>query len=163
MVAVVYGASTTYRQSQATLLDYWFCLLVGLVFAGGGTVVVLSALAAIADRTNPSYDHFGAAFGLALGLLWTALGFGSLWLAREILRTTTRLIITPAGLTHVHDGAATTFAWPEIALIHAAGARLTILPGLRDPHSIPTTDLGVNPETILTTIRHYCPTVTIAR
>ncbi len=159
----MYGTSTTYRQSHATLLDYWFCLLVGLVFAGGGTLVVLSALAAVADRTNPAFDQFGVAFGLGLGLLWSALGLGSLWLAREILRTTTRLIITPDGLTHVHDGAATAFAWSEIALIHAVGPRLTILPGVRDLYLIPTADLHATPDAILTTIRHYCPTVTITR
>ncbi|MEV6278729.1 hypothetical protein [Nocardia sp. NPDC051832] len=157
------GTSTTYRQSHATLLDYWFCLLVGAVFAGGGTLVVLSALAAIADRASPSFDHLGVAFGLTLGLLWAALGLGSLWLAREILRTTTRLIITREGLTHIHDGAVTAFAWSEIALIHAVGPRLTILPGLRELYAIPTTDLRATPDAILTTIRHYCPTVTITR
>lgn len=145
------------------LLDYWFCLLVGIVFAGGGTLVVLSALGAVADRNDPAFDHFGAAFGLVLGLLWATLGLGALWLAREIRRTTTCLIITPEGLTHITDGAVTAFAWPEIALIHAGGARLTILPGVRDLHTIRTGELRASSDVILHTIRHYCPSVTITR
>jgi hypothetical protein len=162
-VAVVYGASTTYRQSHASLLDYWFCLLVGIVFAGGGGIVLLSALAAVADRTNPSFDQLGAAFGGVLGLLWTALGLGSLWLAREILRTTTRLVINADGLTHLRNGVVTAYTWPEIALIHAGTARLTILPGVREAHTIPTRELRASSDAILATIHHYCPTVTITR
>ncbi|MEU8901489.1 hypothetical protein [Nocardia sp. NPDC048505] len=162
-MAVVYGASTTYRQSHASLLDYWFCLAVGVVFAGGGGLVVLSALAAVADRTNPSFDHFGAAFGGVLGLLWTALGLGSLWLAREILRTTTRLVLTATGLTYLHEGVATSYTWPEIALIHATATHLTILPGIRAPHTIALAALRATPDALLGTIRHYCPSVTITR
>ncbi|MFC9896991.1 hypothetical protein ACFVMC_25175 [Nocardia sp. NPDC127579] len=158
---MAYGTSTTYRQSHTAMLDYWFCLAVGIVFAGGGSAVVLSALGAIADR-SPAFDHLGVAFGLVLGGLWTALGCGSLWLAREISRTTPRLVITPHGLTHI-DGDVTTFTWPEIALIHATPTRLTILPGLRDLHTIPTAPLQATPDAILATIRHYCPSVTITR
>lgn len=158
-------SSTTYRQSPSALLDTWLCLAAGFLFGGAGVTVVVSALLSVGSDGSRA-DRSGVEFGVVLGLMWCAVGAVGLWAAREIWRTTPRLVITTEGLTHWHGGLVTAFDWSEIELIHIAGGRygrLTVVARRFDPYRIDTADLRASTDAIARTIREYRPSAPIVR
>ncbi|MET8655350.1 MULTISPECIES: hypothetical protein [Nocardia] len=157
-------SSTTYRQAPTAVLDTWLCLAAGILFGGAGTAVVVSALLAYGAENAANLDRFEPEFGLVFGILWCAIGGVGLWAAREIWRTTPRLVITADGLSHWHGGLVTAFAWSEIELIHIAGGRrMTVVARHFDPYRIDTADLSTSADAVADTIRRYRPSAPIVR